>query len=181
MKTILTPKLFLVLCVTLFMASGLYSQGTPVSNQLDEGRAGPGEKRDGPRQNLFRELGLTRDQLQTIGQLNRDRKPVELAARLRFQEANRALNKAIYADAIDDSEFKSKLSEFQAAQAELARIKFANEMAIRKVLTPVQLSKFRELRKQFAEARKEMRDDQDPANDGPGFRPIKRKLRRPNN
>ena len=106
-----------------------------------------------PRPNLLMELGLTREQVQALRRINADRKPAEMSARQRFQNANRALNMAIYADAVDEADFQARLTEFQAAQAELARIKFTNELAIRRLLTPAQLQKFRELRRRFAEGR----------------------------
>ena len=105
------------------------------------------------RPNLFQELGLTPEQLQALRRWNAARKPAEMSARQRFQEANRALNMAIYSDSVDEAEFQVRLSEFQAAQAELAKIKFTNELAVRRLLTPSQLQKFRELRRQFAEER----------------------------
>lgn len=119
-----------------------------------DARFGPPPGRDAePRPNLLAELGLTRDQVQAMRRLNQERKPVEQAARKRFQEANRALNQAIYSDVVDDASYRSALAEFQAAQAEIAKIKFSNELAVRRLLTPAQLAKFRELRRRFAEAR----------------------------
>jgi len=82
---------------------------------------------------------------------------------------------SIYGDTVDDSVVKERLREFQAAQAELARIKFTNELAVRKVLTPEQLVKFRELRRRFADAREEGRAE------GPPFRRLRRGMRRPLN
>src|SRR6185437_14226405 len=45
---------------------------------------------------------------------------------------------------------KARLNELQQAQAEVARIRFTNELAIRKILTPEQLGRFRDLRREFA-------------------------------
>ncbi len=105
------------------------------------------------RPNLRMELGLTPEQMQALRRINAERKPSEMSARRRFQDANRALNMAIYSDTVDQAEFQTRLSEFQAAQAELARIKFTNELAVRRLLTPDQLVKFRDLRRRFAEGR----------------------------
>ncbi len=160
-------------------AGAAYSQNDkPQAPPPDEVRFGPPPGQAMPpderRPSLLQELGLSREQIQAVRRMNQARKPVEETARKRFQDANRALNMAIYADTVDDADFKSKLSEFQAAQAELARIKFHSELAVRKILTPVQLVRFRELRRRFAEAREDMRDSEPPAG-----RPIQR-LRRGN-
>jgi len=40
-----------------------------------------------PRPNLLRELGLSPDQIQALRKLNQERKPIEDAARKRFQDA----------------------------------------------------------------------------------------------
>jgi len=150
MRTILTPRHFvfaLIICALPIIAT---AQNPPPADAPQETRfAQPGE----PRPNLFMELGLTPDQVRALRRINADRKPVEMTARRRFQEANRALNMAIYSDTVEEADFQTRLSEFQAAQAELARVKFTNELAIRRLLTPAQLQKFRELRRRFAEER----------------------------
>ena len=126
------------------------------------------------RSDLFRELGLSDEQMQSLRRLNLDRKPVEQQARRRFQEANRELNGAIYSDSLNETVFQARLKEFQDAQAELARIKFSNELAVRKVLTPEQLGKFRELRRRFAEARQEMEDRPGQRRGRPALRRLRR-------
>ena len=137
----------LLICALPIIAA---AQNPPPADGPRETRfAQPGEQRP----NLFMELGLTPEQVQALRRINADRKPAEMSARRRFQDANRALNMAIYGDAVDEAEFQARLSDFQAAQAELARIKFTNELAIRRLLTPVQLQRFRELRRRFAEER----------------------------
>jgi Spy/CpxP family protein refolding chaperone len=101
------------------------------------------------RPNLFRVLGLSPDQLQQIRKLNQERKPQMDAATLRLREANRALDEAIYADNLDEALVQIRLKDLQAAQAEVARLRFTGELQIRRILTPDQLTRFRELRKQF--------------------------------
>ena len=65
----------------------------------------------------------------------------------------RNLDQAIYADAVNESEIQNRLKELQAAQAEIARIRAMSELEVRKILTPEQLVKFRDLRRLFAEKR----------------------------
>lgn len=134
----------------------------------------PGEPPDRP--DLLRELGLQPEQIQALRRINQERKPIENAARQRFQDATRALNLAIYADEVDESAYRTSLIEYQSAQAELARIKFSNELAVRRLLTPAQLMKFRELRRRFAEARERNMNRQvrrpQPQRQFPGRQPV---------
>ncbi len=166
----------LFLAITIFgVAAIAYSQGQRPAGPPQETRFGQAGQPGGPRPNLMRELGLSPEQIRSIRLLNQERKPAERIARKRFQDANRALNQAIYADSVDDVEYRARLVEFQTAQAELARIKFSNELAVRKLLTPDQLLKFRELRRRFAEDREDK-----PETDGPQgpTRPALERLRR---
>lgn len=171
MLRIISPKLFLIPAMVLFASAGLYAQGQRPVGPPKDARFGdpalPTDRPHEPRPNLFQELGLSREQIQAVRRLNQDRKPIEQAARERFQEANRALNMAIYADTVDEGDFRAKLAEVQAADAELAKIKFTNELAVRRVLTPAQLIRFRELRRRFAEQRQKMQNERLPPGDGP--------------
>ena len=171
MKNLLTPQFILTALFGLVLCSAAAAQQPRPANNVQGERAQPGRQRP----NLLAELGLTPEQIDAVRKINQERKPVEMAARQRFQDAGRALNMAIYGDNVDDAAVKERLREFQAAQAELARIKFTNELAVRKVLTLEQLVKFRELRRRFAEAR----DDGRP--EGPSFRRLRRGMRRPLN
>lgn len=154
MKKLLTPRLLVLIGTLLCLSVGVFAQRPRAENVRQGDRLPPGEPAE-QRPNLLQELGLSTEQVQAVRRINQQRKPVEQAARQRFQEAQRALNMAIYGDSVNDSDVQTKLAEFQAAQSDLARIKFTNELAVRKLLTPDQLIKFRELRRRFAEARQE--------------------------
>ena len=112
-----------------------------------------GDRPEPGRPNLFAELGLTPDQVQQIRQINQARKPLMVEAQQRLREANRNLDLAIYGDAVSDADVQKRLKEFQSAQSDVARIRFESELAVRKVLSPEQLVRFRELRRRFDEAR----------------------------
>lgn len=105
------------------------------------------------RATALRQLGLTREQLQRIRRLNQERKPRVDAAQMRFRRANRALDEAIYSDTATDTEIEERLKEFQLAQADLAKLRFMGELGVRRVLTPEQLTRFRNLRQRFEQAR----------------------------
>ncbi|MEP7075655.1 MAG: hypothetical protein ABI878_07560 [Acidobacteriota bacterium] len=120
---------------------------------------------------LLGQLGLSREQIQRIRRMNADRKPLIEAANTRLREANKNLDQAIYGDvSVDSAEFLVRLNEYQSAQADVARIRFESELNVRRILSPDQLVKFRDIRRQFAEKRKEMRQQNAP------FRP-RRQLR----
>ncbi len=128
----------------LIVSTSIYAQ-----DNLDETDA-PQQKEQGERKNLLRELGLSREQIKKIRELNSQRTPLIKEAQTRLREANRALDQSIYADSIDDSIVELRLKDVQAAQAEVSKIKAQSEFAIRKILTAEQLTKFRELRERFA-------------------------------
>ena len=95
------------------------------------------------------QLGLSRDQIQMIRRLNVERKPLMEAAQTRLREANRLLDEAIYSDKANETDVQARLKEAQLAQAEVAKIRFMNEFGVRRILTPEQLVRFRDLRQKF--------------------------------
>ncbi len=121
------------------------------------------------RPNLMRELGLSQEQIQQIRRMNAERKPLMNQAQRQLRMANWALDQAIYSDSVNEEEVQVRLKEFQAAQAEMVRLRFTNELAVRKILTPEQLVRFRELRQNFAtQRRRNMQNNQ------PGQQPNRR-------
>ena len=103
------------------------------------------------RPNLLAELDLSKEQIQQIRRINREKQPFRRAAQKRLEEAKRNLDQAIYADVTSETEVQSRLKEVQIAQAEVFKIRSMTEYAVRKILTAEQLSKFREIRRQFME------------------------------
>lgn len=138
----------LVSVVALFTTASIAQDS---ENQLQRPRQFA-PQRPGERLNLFRELGLTQEQIIKFRRLNAAARPRREQAQTRLREANRALDAAIYADAVNNEEFETRLRTFQDAQNELTRLKFTDELAIRNILSPEQLNKFRELRRRAAES-----------------------------
>ena len=103
------------------------------------------------RPSLLAELNLSPDQVQQIRRINRENQPLLREAQTRLREAKSALDQAIYADNSDETEVRAKLKSVHAAQAEVVKLRSTTEFAVRKVLTPEQLVKFRELRQRFTE------------------------------
>ena len=136
------------------------------------------------RGNAIRRLGLSRDQMQQVRELNLARRPAMEAAQGRLRAATQALNESIYADRSNEADVEARLVGMQKAHADLLRIRFAHEFAVRRVLTPPQLFKFRDLRLRFDQARqggdpalRRERAGPRPAVDS-SMRPLKR-LQRP--
>lgn len=103
------------------------------------------------RPNLLAELDLSPNQIQQIRRINADKRPLVREAQQKWREANRRLDKAIYADNANEAEIQVRLKDAQNAQAELTKIRSATEYAVRQILTPDQLVKFREIRQSFKE------------------------------
>ena len=116
------------------------------------------------RPNLMRALGLRPEQVQQFRRFNQQWQPKRQEAAMQLRLANRELDAAIYADTLDEELVKTKLAAFQKAQKEVATLRFEEELAIRKILDPEQLQRFRELRRRFAENRqqRQLRRQQNP-------------------
>ncbi len=99
-------------------------------------------------------LGLTEEQLQQIRKIHQEKKPLMEDAQKRLREATRVLNEAIYSDQVSEGDIQARLSDRQLAQAEVEKLRFMNEFAVRRLLTQEQLVRFRELRQQFEKLRK---------------------------
>ncbi len=137
----------------LFVATGMAQNGRPpIERRQDQPGPIVNQPQDN-RANSLRQLGLSRQQTQQIRGINVQRRPLMEQAQRRFREANRALDEAIYADQVNETEFQARLKEFQLAQAVVVKIRFMNEFAVRRVLTPEQLTRFRDLRRRFEQRR----------------------------
>ena len=110
------------------------------------------------RPNLLRALGLNDVQIKQLRSINAESKPRLREAQDKMRDAKRALDEAIYADKVDNANIELKLRDFSAAEAAINRIRATTELAIRNVLMPEQLTRFRELRENFEQRKEEMRD-----------------------
>ncbi len=127
---------------------------------------------------ILQELGLNREQIQQIRRINQERKPIMQEAQMRWRRANRDLDIAIYADDSTEEQIKELTKTAQIAQAELLKERTLTEYLIRKVLTPEQLVKFRQLREQIRRRVENMKN-QNKQMDEPQ-RPINRFQQRKN-
>ena len=156
-------KLALSIIAIAFLFGGALAQ-----DAKPDAQATPPEEKP----NLLQQLGLSQPQLRQIRQLNQQRKPMIDEAQSRVRAANEALDDAIYADNVDENEVKARINDLQQAQAEVSRIRFTNELAIRRILTPEQLGRFREARKKFATATRETLKERREERAGQGANPA---------
>lgn len=133
-------------------AASMYAQDKPVGQPETEAQADRNQPVDA-RANMLRQLGLSREQIQRLRRVNMERKPFMDAAQARLRQATRALDEAIYADQLNESDVQARLKDMQLAQAEVFRIRFMNEIAVRRLLTLEQLVRFRNLRQRFERSR----------------------------
>jgi len=169
MKGINYLRSILILSVVLVFAVAVIAQDDKTSQGQDAQRPAADKPPD-IRTAALRQLGLSREQLQQIKKLNVERKPLMDAAQKRLRETNRALDESIYADGASDADVQARLKEFQAAQAEVAKIRFTNELAVRRILTSDQLVRFREMRQRFERARENIENRTPPERVIPGDR-----------
>ena len=151
MKANIHIRIFLLVTVLILFASAAIAQDT----KPPEAQPTPNQPQD-VKTNVLRQLELSQEQIQQIRRVNMTRKPLMDEAQKRSREANRLLDEAIYADTINETDVQARLKEAQLAQADVARIRFMNEVAVRRILTPDQLVRFRELRQQFEQARENL-------------------------
>lgn len=147
-------KLFFTILL-LFTCFGIIS----AQDKFDEDAPPQNEQR---RPNLLRELGLTQEQISQIREINQSNRQNTRASQQKVAEARFNLDQAIYAEPADESVVQTRLREFQSAQAEIAKIRAHTEFSIRKVLTPEQLLRFRELRQTFEQFKRERQENDQP-------------------
>jgi Spy/CpxP family protein refolding chaperone len=153
MKIRILSLLFMTAAFMAFSSGSAFSQDGAVDGPPD---ARPDDRFPDMRMNMLRQLGLSRPQIQEIRLINMRRKPLMDAAQKQFHDANRRLDEAIYSDSYQENDVAARIKDVQLAQNEITKLRFESEIAIRKVLTPDQLNRFRELRQQFEIRRRRM-------------------------
>ena len=101
------------------------------------------------RPRLLEQLDLNAEQIRQIRQINTEKRPLLREAQNRLREANRNLDRAIYADNANETDIQARLKDVQTAHAEVIRLRSMNELAVRRILTAEQLVKFRDFRERF--------------------------------
>ena len=145
----------LILIATLSLGVAVFGQDVKTDEQPTQPNPQPAADN---KIMLLRHLGLTREQIQQIRRISAERKPLMDTAQQRLKELTKQLDSVIYADNIAEGEFQERLKSVQLAQAEVSKIRFSTEFAIRRVLTPEQLVKFRELHDRFEAAQQNIQN-----------------------
>lgn len=152
MRNLSNMRFLFVVLLALLFATFAIGQDKPATAPVVE-EPKPAERGGDLRMDILKQLGLSREQVQQIRRANIERKPLFDAAQTKLREANKALDQAIYADLVNEQDVQARLRDVQLAQADLIRVRFMNELTIRRILTPDQLMRFREIRQRFEEAR----------------------------
>jgi Spy/CpxP family protein refolding chaperone len=129
-------KLLFIILTTLIFTCAAFAQNDETNPPRDSPK----------RPKLMEALGLSPEQVRQLRKINKAQKPKTETAQRNFRLAKTALDEAIYADSFTESDILAKTKEVQLAQAELIKARAETEFSIRKILTPEQLVKFRELR-----------------------------------
>src|SRR2546421_8108910 len=103
---------------------------------------------------LLGQLNLSQEQIGQMRAIQGESVPQARELTRRLNQARRALDEAIYSDAVDESLIEQRARDVADAQAALVRLRAQTELRVRRVLTPEQLQRFRDLRQ---EARREQR------------------------
>ncbi len=114
-------------------------------SQPEDGARRPARARNG---NLVQRLNLTPEQRRQLREIRAQGEPETRELTRRVRLARRALDEAIYRDAVEESLVEQRARELSAAQTALVRLRAATELKVRRVLTAEQLQTFRELRRQ---------------------------------
>ncbi len=93
-------------------------------------------------------LGLTPDQVGRIRAIRQQNRVEWQTARQRLNQAQRALDEAIYSDETSEALVEQRTREVAEAQAAEVRLRARTELGIRRVLTPQQLGTFRMIRQE---------------------------------
>lgn len=157
-------------------AAWALSLGFPLAAGAQEPpAAGPSEppparrRAQRPRPELLARLNLRPEQLAQLREIRRESEAEARALARRLRLARRALDEAIYADAVDEAAVEERARGVAVAQAALVRLRAQTELRVRRVLTPEQLQTFRQLRQR---ARRRL----DAGADSPAATPRRRRL-----
>jgi Spy/CpxP family protein refolding chaperone len=134
---VMAIMLFLFLCA--FSADKTFAQ--------TGGEAAPVEAAQGNQDaNWVMALGLSPDQVARIRAIRQQNRLEWQTAKQRVNQAQRALDQAIYSDDASEAVIEERAKDVAEAQAAEVRLRARTELGIRRVLTPQQLNTFRMIR-----------------------------------
>lgn len=165
MKTLTRRPLFAAACVFAFAlpfstAPGARAQNNAVQAppQTQEGAAAQVNPNDPV--SLLGQLNLSPEQVAQMRAIQSEQVPQAKALNQRLNQARRALDEAIYSDAVDETLIEQRARDVAEAQAALVRLRAQTELRVRRVLTPEQLQTFRRLRFEALREQRQLRREQ---------------------
>lgn len=135
--------LFLLLCFAAPATTRAQQNGATPSPQIEDGQDAPAPVRDA---DLPRLLNLSPEQVEKIKTILAQDRDEWRAARQRLNQSQRALDRAIYQDNAEQSMIEARSRDVTEAQATVGRLRAIRELNIRRVLTPEQIGKLRDMR-----------------------------------
>jgi Spy/CpxP family protein refolding chaperone len=119
-------------------------------------------------------LDLSQDQIRSIRMIQRDTKDERSAIGLHLRQSNRALQDALDAPTLDEALVEQRLQEVATAQTAQLRMRIQTELRIRRILSPAQLAKWRDLRLQAGDLMRAQDGLRPNRNGADGIRPNQR-------
>lgn len=151
-----TGKLAPVAALLLLLSLPLFAQAQEDEAQQNQARTTE-QGQNNQDADLIRRLQLTPEQIRQIRQIRRESGEEMRLSRQALIQAQMALDEAIYADAVNETEVEKRAREVSAAQANVVRLRALTELRIRRILTPEQLVTLRKLRAEAMEQNRERR------------------------
>lgn|GEM_PF-688417 len=120
----------------------------PAPQQKEETAATQSAPAQNDADGLLSQLNLTPEQITQMREIQAQSFSEARALTRRLNQARRALDEAIYADAVDETLIEQRARDVAEAQVALVRLRARTELRVRRVLTLEQLQTFRDLRQQ---------------------------------
>ncbi|MGA9998145.1 MAG: periplasmic heavy metal sensor, partial [Pyrinomonadaceae bacterium] len=142
------PLSLLALSLLLFVFSQTpaRAQNANAPEAVDEGQAA-NVQGDQIRKQIG-DLDLSPDQIEKIRTIYNENKDERQRVNQRLRRAQRSLDEAIDSDNPNEAEVNARAREFAEAQAAARQMRALTEIRIRRVLTPEQLNKLRNMRRE---------------------------------
>lgn len=137
----------LSLLVLLFSNTPVRAQNANAQQSVDEGQAANVQGGDQIR-NQIGALDLTPDQIEKIRAIYNENKEERQSANQRVRRAQRSLDEIIDSDNPNEAEVNARARELAEAQSAARQMRALTEIRIRRILTPEQLNKLRNMRRE---------------------------------
>jgi Spy/CpxP family protein refolding chaperone len=148
MKNLLTRQIGQAATIALVLLLLITASASQTFAQTP-GEAAPEDAAQGNQDaNWVTALGLTPEQIARIRAIRMQNRAEWQAAKQRVNQAQRALDQAIYSDEVSEAIIEQRSREVAEAQAAEVRLRAMTELGIRRVLTLQQLNTFRMIRGQ---------------------------------